>query len=236
MIGARLQSPISRLLYTAFKNEHPGFHDPANPDFREQLERARERGLDFANRITKPGHYAAALSAFSAALRDGHAQVYTEDAFYDAVPIERQWPGFIANWRGDGMVVTRALPEYKSLVGSNATECDGMPVRELIERNVFALNHRRDEPGQWWSRAHNLFVGSSYDGLDLIGAALPAVCTFAHTEGASETRTLDWTDVPTEVQSENWFYRSWVGENSYMSTLVVRSGPARPTPVHPTSR
>lgn len=210
--------------YAAFKNEHPGYHDPVNPDFREQLEQAHERGLDFANRITKPEDFVVALDAFSSALRDGHAQLYPTNAYYNMVPELRRWPGFVANWRGTGTRVTKALPEHETLVGAEITGCDGQPVRELIERNVFALLHRPEEPGQWWSRAHNLFIDSRFDGLDMLGSTLPSKCDFVRLDGQRETHTLSWSEVPANVQSENWFYRSWIGENSYIGLTEPRPG------------
>lgn len=112
------------------------------------------------------------LSAFSSALRDRHALVYPSNAYRDAVPNTKRWPGFIANWRGIGMLVTMALPAHQDLVGSQVIACDGKPVRDLIEGNVFALNFRSEEPGQWWSRAHFLFVDTPLNGLDLLGRSM----------------------------------------------------------------
>lgn len=210
--------------YTTFKSEHPGYHDPANPAFREQLEQARENGLDFANRITKPEHYPIALSAFSAALRDGHALLYPSPAYHEVLVDQVRWPGFVANWRGTGMLVTRALPEHQSLVGAKIIGCDSQPIRALIERNVFSLNYRPEEPGQWWSRAHNLFIDSRFDGLDLLGATLPSKCDFVYVNGEPKTHTLNWSAVPANVLSENWFYKSWTGENSYIGLTEPRPG------------
>src|SRR5882724_3099354 len=75
--------------------------------------------------------------------------------------------------------------------GARILTCDGLPIRELIKRNVFAFGGRVAEAGQWWVMAprvlqdtHNPFV------------KLPSRCVFATTHG-HETRTLTWS-VPTE--------------------------------------
>ncbi len=209
--------------YAAFAQEHPGYYDPANPGFRDQLEKARSGALALAERVSKPEDYSVVLDAFSSAFRDGHAVVFPTEAYSREAPETLRWPGFIANWRGSKMLVTRSASDHARLVGAEVISCDGQPIRDLVLRNVFSLRYRPDEPGQWWRRAHNLFLASSHSGFDLIGASLPATCLLQQANGKRIRHKLTWTDIPDEV-SGSWYRESFIGETTPIGLSEPRPG------------
>ncbi len=209
--------------YDAFKREHPGYHDPLNPDFRAHLEEGRLRALSLAGQMENGEEYAAVLDAFSSAFRDGHAIVYPSGAYFREVPAGLRWPGFIANWRGSEMVVTRSALDDMDLVGAKVLSCDGFTVPDLLLRNVFSLRHRPNEPGQWWHRSHRLFLASSHDGLHLIGSSPPEKCQFHMPNGRQIHIELAWVEVPEEVR-KSWYFKSTVGETTAIGLSEARPG------------
>ncbi|MFN7176272.1 MAG: hypothetical protein ACK4MX_05220 [Thermaurantiacus sp.] len=208
--------------YSLFRDEHPGMHDRGNPGFPAQLERSRREALALAERMSGAQDYPAVLAAFSAPLGDGHALVHPTRAFEEQVPDSVSWPGFVANWRGSAMLVSRAKPELAHLTGARVVACDGIPAAELVLRNTFDLDGRAAEPGQWWWRAHRLFLDSPGRGLALVGAQPPRQCDFLGPDGTNHTETLTWR--PLESAAETWFRETRSGTPTPIGLTMPRPG------------
>ena len=179
--------------YQIFSRHHPGMFDPRNPWFSEQLRRARDAALQFAQRIDDAEGHMRALALFSAVLSDGHARV---QASYSGRG-EMRWPGFLTVWRGDALHVVEPVengpPPESVLVG-----CDGRGARDVL-REAFWFHGRPDEEGQWWTNAHFFFqrVRSPYE-------ELPRECSFRRPDGRTMAYSLNWRTMPRAV-FDDWF-------------------------------
>jgi hypothetical protein len=168
------------------RDNHPGYVDPANPQFKTLVATAEANGLHLARQVrTAPG-YVAALRRFSNTLQDGHAGAFpTLDSSLVPKP---KWPGFVAVWRGDAMLVYKSL-EGGPPTGARITRCDGVAIRTLVLRNVFSFRGRPSEPGNWWVDARRLFIDGGNPFI-----TPPKTCTFV-ANNRTIRRTLDWKDI-----------------------------------------
>jgi hypothetical protein len=174
--------------YDIYVANHPGMHDPHNPSFPQKLKQAREAGLRAAVTATDRGGYAEALGLFSAELSDGHALAFAKP-LQGAIPPKREWPGFIATWRGDGMVVHHSTPGAPP-AGARIVSCNGMPVSNFVKKRLAAGNFRHAEAGIWWARAQNAFIASPTFAKDK-----PQRCVF-QTGGGNKELKLNWSPAP----------------------------------------
>lgn len=177
-----------RAAATITAENHPGFVDPANPQFRRLLSQAERNGLVLARQVTNAQGYVAAIRRFSNTLQDGHAGAFPT---IDSAALPKvKWPGFVAAWRGDALYVYNALPDGPKR-GARITQCDGTPMRQLILRKIFAFRGRPSEPGNWWVEGHRMF----FDGGNPF-ATPPRFCTFVE-DGRAVRRQLTWRDIDT---------------------------------------
>jgi hypothetical protein len=176
--------------FAAFRDRHPGMFDPGNPGFPEQLRRARDAALAFAERAGDAEGHMRALALFSAGLGDGHARA---QASYSGRG-EVLWPGFTTIWRGDALHVLDPV-EGGAPRGSVLLDCDGRAARDLIRDLAFLFYGRPDEAGQWWTDAPYLFdrPRSPYE-------TLPRACSFLQPGGGIATHRLDWRPMPDAVR------------------------------------
>lgn len=178
-----------RAAYQAFAENHPGIHDPSNPGFSAQLIRAREKALAAARRARDHRGYVEALGTFSAELSDGHALIYATEPPGGASGTNL-WPGFVAAWRGDHMLVHHAGPGSPAPVGSRIVSCDGQPVSALVRNRLMSVGFRAKEAGHWWSRAPQAFTSGPELGPP------PRTCRFRHPNGRTREARLAWFPAP----------------------------------------
>jgi hypothetical protein len=179
--------------YKETKANHPGMFDPANPKFPQLLEKAKAEALKLARQTKTAGGFDATISRFKAVLNDGHAGAYP--SIPEKLQPQIKWPGFVAAWRGDAMYVYKAA-EGGPAEGAQILSCDGVPIRTLIQRNVFTFRHGGEVPGEWWSSARLALID---DGNPFV--KWPKSCVFK-TKGKAEPRTLSWSTIPD-------YYQDW---------------------------
>ena len=184
--------------YALMRDNHPGWVDPDNRAFRGQLEQARAAGQQAAEVAVDARGHAEALAAFSTVLADGHAVLRAKQADDRKV----RWPGFLAAWRGDRLLVAQgdAAPGFGP--GSTITACDGVPIAELIVRRLQPRSARLNEAGHWWSEGGKVLT----DGPGTAGPA-PTTCTMTF-EGRTADIPLRWQDIP-----DDWMVRSLNASN-----------------------
>ncbi len=178
--------------YRLYVENHPGMHDPQNPSFPERLKRARAAGLGQAEKAADLAGYRDALGAFSAVLGDGHALAFATVPPASATPA-RQWPGFVAAWRGKRLVVHKASGDAPAPRGSAILGCDGRDSEALVKARLMALNFRAAEGGQWWFRAPQAFTASP-----TFMQMRPERCTFRTPAGRKLVAPLRWTPAPAD--------------------------------------
>lgn len=187
--------------YLVTLENHPGMYDSANPQFGGRLARAREQGLALADRVTDSGGYIAALQRFNTEIHDGHAGM--APVLPKALAPSERWPGFVAVWRGERMLVYAAEVGGPP-PGAQIVSCDGVPVKEMVQRNVFPYIGRSDEPGHWWMFARALFIDRSNPFI-----TLPSACALT-IDGKSMDYTLTWRAATSETRQ--WREASYNGE------------------------
>ena len=166
---------------------HPGMFNPYDPGFSGKIEGAKRRALHAAKRVRTKADRQFAIAEINRTLADEHAFVQTS---FDGSG--GQWPGFETVWRGDALYVSYLAGEGPP-VGSRLLSCDGVPAKQLIRNDVFRLDGRAAEPGQWWQRAGLFFMRG-----DLSSGPLPRVCRFERTTGHVEPVELHWQPYPME--------------------------------------
>lgn len=195
------------------RENHPGTFDPANPAFGAHLDEARRRALALAARVDDAASYVAAIQAFDATLGDGHAGIAPR--FDVAKQVKRRWPGFVTVWREPGLFVYASEPGGPA-AGAQVLACDGKPVRQRIEDNVFSFEGRSNEPGRWWVRARLLFVDAANPFIQL-----PARCRFS-AAGKVVEQALTWK--PMDAQAEAWLRDSYNGPTLPVGLTEPRKG------------
>lgn len=183
--------------YEIFSRHHPGMFDPNNPGFPDQLRKARDTALAFADKVDDAEGHMRALALFSAILADGHARVQATYSGHG----ELLWPGFKTVWRDHALHVLNGGQDGPPR-GSALLACDGQEARSLIRKEAFSFYGLPDEEGQWWTTAPLFFerVQSPYD-------TLPRRCTFDSPVGRKTAYLLNWRPVP-EPLLDQWMAES----------------------------
>lgn len=208
----RIASLDVEAAYAQLRSNHPEMKNPADPTFPALLDRARSNGLSAAKHARSAAGLAAALDAFTATLRDGHAFAYA-NLPKAAAPVVR-WPGFVTVWRGKNLIVYKSedpsIPNGSIVVG-----CDGVLTRDLVLKKVFSQWGRPDVDGQWWTEAPKLFVDKTGDLSAPLGR-----CDFQKAD-KTQSVSLTWRD-------ETPIFQTWKDESYNGSTLPL--GVTKPTP------
>ena len=180
--------------YDIYVANHPGMHDPRNPGFPAQLARARDRGLAFAARASDREGYTEALGAFSSVLGDGHAQAFAIASPPGTVE-RREWPGFVAAWRGDRLIVHHAAAGSAAPAGSTILGCDGRGARDFILARLQNRRLRPAEAGGWWFWGPRAFYSSAS-----FQATRPRSCRFRIGNEEREM-ALQWSPAPEDFDA-----------------------------------
>lgn len=198
--------------YRITQENHPGQYDRANPGFTGNLAAARKLGLEYAAKVNDAPGYKAAIMAFNARIKDGHAGMVP--SLPDDVDAWR-WPGFVTVWRGDALYVYGTAGNAPAK-GARVVSCDGVPVRDLVISNVFAFEGREDEDGMWWDNARRLFMdwGNPF-------VTPPQRCRFEQSGKESEW-ALQWS--PLTEQGREWFTTSYNGDKLPIGLTEPRPG------------
>ena len=179
--------------YDIYARNHPGMHDPSNPSFPAQLARGRDRALAAAAAAQDQAGYARALGLLSAELGDGHAQVFAVQPQGQPAPA-LEWPGFVAAWRGDRLLVHQAGEASPAPVGAAVTACNGLPIRDYMRERLLTRGFRPAEAGQWWFRGTQVFVAGPAS-----RAGRPERCTFRAADGRERDAALAWSPAPATI-------------------------------------
>lgn len=195
------------------QENHPGQHDRANPGFAANLAAARKLGLGYAAKVADARGYEAAIKAFNARIKDGHAGM--APTLSDDGANQWRWPGFVATWRGDNLYVYRSAGDVPAK-GARVVSCDGVPVRELLLSNVFAFQGREDEDGEWWWNGRQLFMDAGNPFV-----TPPKHCRF-ELSGKESVLALQWS--PVTAQGREWFHASLNGDRLPVGLSEPRPG------------
>jgi hypothetical protein len=191
--------------YAIMRRNHPGFVNPEDPGFKATLEGARAAGNAAAARAGDLRGYEDALASFSTALGDGHAALRANS---DEKESPTRWPGFLAAWRGDRMLVVEGEPSAGFGPGSEVVACDGTPIAELLVQRLMPRATRLHEAGQWWGYGTRVLTDSG-----LVAGPPPRRCTFRNAAATQEV-ALTYSDVPSD-----WMMRYWKAVNGGYSEV-----------------
>lgn len=184
--------------YQIFAANHAGMKDPTNPGFAARLAAARDSALKVADSARDRAGYSDSLGAFTAALSDGHAQVFANDVPKPGAAASGgpDWPGFVAAWRGKRAFVHQASAASPAPAGSTILSCDGRPVAELIRSRLLYARFRPAEAGHWWARTPQAFAATADTPRDR-----PRRCTFKLPDGRKRESALAWGSAPADLGS-----------------------------------
>ena len=202
--------------YQLFAENHPGMANPEDPGFPARLAAARDDSLKIARETRDWQGYDRALESFTEGLSDGHAIVFASDEPGRAAT-KTAWPGFIAAWRGSGLVIHHAGPTSPAPRGSRVVYCDGKPVTRLMREQFRGVWLRPAEAGQWWTVGPMLFFGSSPP-----TSAQPRSCTFQLPNGRVHEAHLPWGPEPTGMH--DLFRKALAGEATPVGLSEPRRG------------
>lgn len=176
--------------YRLFAENHPGMVNPEDRGFQARLAGARDASMRIARETRNWQGYDRALDTFSEHLADGHAVVFAIDEPGRA-PRKLAWPGFIAAWRGSGLVVHYAGTTSPAAKGSKVESCDGRPIPRLMREKIRGGWLRPNEAGQWWEAGPMLLTGLSPSEPGQIRS-----CTFRLPDGRVRSARLPWGAEP----------------------------------------
>lgn len=202
--------------YRLFAENHPGMANPEDPGFPARLAAARNAALKIARETHDWQGYNRALDTFSDGLSDGHAFVFAHDE-PGKVTSKPAWPGFVAAWRGSGLVIHHAGPTSPALRGSQVVSCDGQPITQLMREKNRGLWFRPAEAGQWWGVGPLLMFGTSPP-----ASGQPRRCTFRLPDGRVREARLPWGSEPPGMRE---LYRKAIaGEETPVGLSEPRGG------------
>ncbi|MEI6418158.1 MAG: hypothetical protein WCO82_03740, partial [Sphingomonadales bacterium] len=123
--AALLRADVAFYHATQMAN-HPGPVNPDDPGFAARLATARDKALARAATVNSAGGYAFALREMVASFNDGHMYL----GFGDKLPLPSRWPGFIAAWHDDALLVRASSPGGPP-IGARLVDCDGQNTAAL---------------------------------------------------------------------------------------------------------
>ena len=176
--------------YRLFAENHPGMANSEDKGFPAKLASARDASMKIARETQNWQGYDRALDTFSEHLADGHAVVFAIDE-PDKAPRKLAWPGFLAAWRGSGLVVHYADTTSPAPKGSKIEFCDGTPIPRLMREKIRGGWLRQAEAGQWWEAGPMLLTGWSPPEPGQIQS-----CTFRLPDDRVRTARLTWGPEP----------------------------------------
>lgn len=179
--------------YRLFADNHPGMSNPEDPRFPAKLAAARDASMKIARQTRDWRGYDRSLNTFSEQLSDGHAVVFAIDE-PGGTSRELAWPGFVAAWRGNGLVVHYTGAKSPAPKGSRIESCDGRPITRLMPEKSRGGWFRSAEAGQWWESGPMLLTGSSPPEPEQIRS-----CAFRLPDGRIRTARLQWGPAPKDM-------------------------------------
>lgn len=202
--------------YRLFAENHPGMANPEDPGFPARLAAARDASLKIARETRDWDGYDRALDSFTDGLSDGHALVFASDEPGRAQR-ELVWPGFIAAWRGNGLVIHHAGPTSPAPRGSKVVSCDGKSITQLMREQNRGLWFRPAEAGQWWAVGPRLLFGTSPP-----SPGQSQRCTFQLPDGRVRVDRLPWGPEPSGGHER--FRKALAGEATPIGLSEPRPG------------
>jgi hypothetical protein len=145
------------------------------------------------------------LAAYTNGFRDPHVSVSPSA---DLPPVE--WPGFFVAARGADAVVVGVDATDRTLPpdGARITQCDGKPVKALVNEHVFPFVLNPSLPADQRRAVSRLFIQRPNNLIDSI-----RTCEVATAEG-TRTIALQWRAVPSAKDSNAAWWQRYAALNS----------------------
>ena len=183
-------------VYHSIQDNHPGAIDPANPYFKDWLERGYAQALVDADKASSLADLRNVLQRYFAGFADGHLSI---DFSYR--PRTVRWSGMILAREGERYRIVYRDTRIAADVDANAEliACDGRPIDAIIKEDLIprALNNPQLE----WLR------GALANSVMVIDDGLPhpayASCTIADQRGRRDI-ALHWANTAREAFRAAW--------------------------------
>ena len=167
--------------HNIIRDDHPGPVDTLNPRFKDWLEKGQSLALVRANAAKTESDYWRALTFYINGFQDGHLTVRRNNA------VSQVWPGFLTSTDASGVTRITVSTIAAAPIGAQITECDGVPVRRLLDERVHPYVTNAGIPHERLLTASYLLVGDAGDRPKLMKA-----CTIRANAGPRRSVALNW--------------------------------------------
>lgn len=134
-------------MYEILRENHPGFFDEKNPDFKGWLKDGYEQALGKRKKISSYTDYEYGLNFFAMGFKDNHVRLIYKTPLSDA-----QWPQFCIGYQvGMFRVVYSEIMTVP--VGAQVVACDGQAPYTWLEKNVCPYKDARGIESSWFTVA-----------------------------------------------------------------------------------
>ena len=170
--------------------DHPG--PVLDPDFAERLEVGLTTATAQSAAIDDVAGYIYLLMSYVNGLPDNHLAIWgaRDNPQWAQVPRDpTAYPGFITAWRDGAFVVRDAIGADPIRNGMRLVSCDGAPIADLAESNLFTSLGKADQPADWARFGPLLLIDQGVTGF-----RRPDACTFIDGEDTVDA-PLHWREV-----------------------------------------
>ena len=175
-------------------DNHPGAHDPLNPDFRDQMQSNLAEALELADQATSEAGFREALLNYGSSYNDNHlgiAAPYTYETY--------RWPGFlVVRSLGGEMLVIDPDEDHAELDGARLSRCDGQDMDDLMRERIFRFRPVELREVDWIRRAPTLMLDYGHPFLETLQS-----CDVNLADGNMASITLDWQS----IDRDTWWDR-----------------------------
>jgi len=169
--------------HNIIRDNHPGPVDALNPRFKDWLEKGRSQALAKATFARTESDYWQALTFYINGFRDGHLTARRNGS------VNQVWPGFLTSTDASGTTRVTVSTVAAAPIGARIIECDGIPVRRLLDKRVHPYLTNAGIPHERLLTASYLFVEDADD------RAKMRACFIDVDTSRTKTTTLDWQPI-----------------------------------------
>lgn len=154
-----------------------------NPRFKDWLDKGQSLALAKAKAASSESDYWRALAFYINGFQDGHLTVRRNGS------VSQVWPGFLTSTDASGTTRITVSTISAAPIDAQMVECDGVPVRRLLDERVHPYLTNAGIPHERLLTASYLFIGEADDRQKLMKK-----CTI-NSHGKQRRIALDWKPI-----------------------------------------
>ncbi|WP_186645644.1 S41 family peptidase [Fluviispira vulneris] len=180
-------------VYTILKENHPGYVDSLNPDFKKDFEKNYITALKNSEKIDSYNGYYFTPKEYITTFRDGHTQLsFSNDLLRPDDDKEIENAGVIIKYRNNKFLVSSLLKNKEKNakypeINSEFIACDSISAEELFNENIYKYLGNRNIELVKIAYSRNLFL--NYNSPE---QKKNKNCVFKNSKGKIEKFNLVW--------------------------------------------